>query len=69
MSCVICDRSKSQFTAKNDNRNLRENLNGCLIEIFEVKRALNGCSARVVPKCLEMPVIFKPSLDWLDGIG
>ena len=44
-------------------------LNMCVKEMFEAQKALNGCSATLVPKCLEMPVIFKPSLDWLDGIG
>jgi len=40
-----------------------------VVDMFVSQRTLNGCSARLVPKCLEMPVIFKPSLDWLDGIG
>lgn len=30
--------------------------------------ALYSCSANLVPKCLEMPVTFLPSLDWLDGV-
>lgn len=30
--------------------------------------ALCGCSADLVPKCLEMPVTFLPSLDWMDGV-